>query len=63
MPFSLARERQFAAIAAKFLSANWAVVSFSGECMTGNRLKLAAESGVLIVELEFVEKERRLRGV
>lgn len=31
--------------------------------MTGNCLKLVAESGVLIVELEFVEKERRLRGV
>lgn len=63
MPFSLARERQFAAISAKLLSAKWAVVSFRGECMTGNRLKLVAESGVLTAELEFVEKERRLRGV
>lgn len=31
--------------------------------MAGNCLKLAAESGVLRAEDEFVEKERRLRGV
>lgn len=63
IPFSLARERQFAAITAKLLSTDWAMFSFPGERMTGNRLKLVAESGVLIVEFEFVEKERRLRGV
>lgn len=62
IPFPLARERQFA-ISARLLSATRVAVSFSAEWMTGNRLKLAAESGVFIVELEFVEKERRLRGV
>lgn len=59
IPFSLARERQCAAISNKF----WSAGSFSGECMTGNRLKPVAESGVFTVELEIVEKERRLRGV
>lgn len=63
IPFLLARERQFAAISAKLLSANWTMVSFSAEWMTGNRRKSTAESGVFTVELEFVEKERRLRGV
>lgn len=62
IPFLLARERQVVAIFAKPLSAD-RVVSFSAELMTGNCMKFAAESGVFIVELEFVEKERRLRGV
>lgn len=62
MPLSMARERQFSAISARLLSTK--IASFSAEGDAAQRLlKLEADPGVVMVELDAVENERRLNGV
>lgn len=63
MPFSFARERQFAATSAKLSLTNLKDASRSGDWSAGNPCELVTDSGVVSVELDGVGKERRLSGV
>lgn len=63
MPFSFARERQFAATSAKLSLANLKDVSCSGDWSAGNPCEPVTDPGVVRVELDGVGKERRLSGV
>lgn len=63
MPFSFARERQFAPASAKLSLANLQGASHSGDWRAGNPFEPVTDPGVVSVELDGVGKERRLSGV